>query len=183
MYPPGHVAFAYLVAKPVFSKQLGVADLAALTCGSLFPAVSGVVLQSYPVFGISHFWGHSPLLIVPLLIVGFLMHWSKVPHHRVPLLFALGVASHLINDILFDFPLIYFSDRVDDMGGAWFYPWRPIIIRYEQPGFNIQPWELILEGVFLMWTLKLWARRDLWLYATGVVAATVIWIINVPGYI
>ena len=176
MYPPGHIAFAYLLAKPIVRNQPSVAELAALTCGSLFPAAGNMTLQNFHVFGISSGWAHSPLLLGPLLILGFLAYWMPIPYSRVPLLFALGFASHLVIDILFAFPLIYFSDSTDDVGGSWFYPWRPIIINYEKPGFNIQPWELILEGLFLLGTLRLWGRRDLWLYAAGVVVVTGIWI-------
>ena len=183
MLPPGHVAFAYLLAKPIIREHPKGVELAFLTLGPLFPAVSNVALKYFSEFGVNHFWSHSPLLLAPLLIVGLLSYGMRVPCHRAPFLLALGLASHLIGDMLFDFPLIYFSDRVDDIGGPWFYPWRPILIRYEEPGFNIQPWELLLEGIFLIWTLKLWARRDLLVYAGVVVIATLIWIVYVPGYI
>ena len=185
MYPPGHVAFSYLLARRVIRNQPTATEFAALTLGTLFPAASNVALQYLNVFGLNHFWSHSPVLLVPLVILGILAYGLHVPHRRVPLLFAFGVASHLINDMISDFPLLYFSDRVDDMGGPWFFPWRPIIIEGPQlePGFEIQPWELIFEGVFLLWTLGLWSRRDLGLYSALVVGVTLVWILHVPGYV
>ena len=103
-----------------------------------------------------------------------------IPFRRVALFFALGVASHLVSDILFDFPLIYFANNVDDMGGVWFFPYQPFIIRYEEPGFNIQPWELLLEGAFLLWMFRMWKRWDLVVFGSVISIGTALWLVVGP---
>jgi hypothetical protein len=173
MYPIGHIAVSYLAAKPILRNQPTFTELAALTAGTLFPAASNIALTYVNVFGVHHFWSHSPLLLVPLGILGILCLQFQGSFRRAPIFFALGIASHLIVDLLFDFPLIYFSNDVDDIGGPWFFPWQPFLIRYEEPGFEIQPWELMLEGLFLAWIVWKWRRRDLAVYGVVVAAVTV----------
>ena len=174
MYPIGHVAFSYLVARPVVRKEPTMAEFAALAAGTVLPAVSNVAMQHLNFIGVNHFWSHSPLLLVPLGILGILAYTIPVPLRRVPLFFALGVASHLISDIIFDFPLIYLSDSVDDIGGPWFFPWRPILIRYRETGFDVQLWELILEGLFLLWALRIWRRWDTVLFGAIALSGTMV---------
>jgi hypothetical protein len=183
MYPIGHVAFSYLLVRPLARNQPIFAEFAALTAGTLFPAASNVTLTYLDIFGINHFWSHSPLLLIPLGAVGVLSLLARWPYRRTPLFFTLGVVSHLINDILFDFPLIYFSNKVDDIGGPWFYPWRPFLIRYDGPGFEILPWELLLEGAFLLWMVWKWKRWDLAIYGAFVAAVTVAWLVWRQGVI
>jgi hypothetical protein len=173
VYPIGHVAISYIVARPLLRSQPTVVEMAALTAGTLFPSASNITLQYINLFGIGHYWSHSPLLLLPLGILGVLALRTAFPFRRVPLIFALGMLSHLVLDFLFDFPLIYFSNDVDDVGGHWFYPWRPFLIRYNGPGFDILPWELMVEGVLLMGILLMWKRLDLVLYSAVVVAVTI----------
>ena len=176
MYPIGHVAVSYLAAQSLGRRSLSFVELAALTAGTLFPAASNMGLQNANVFGINHTWSHSPLIPLVLILFGLVVLKTRFPLRRVPLIFAPGIASHLIIDILFDFPLILFSNRVDDIGGPWFYPWQPFLIRYEEPGFEIVAWELILEGLFLAWMVRRWRRWDLAAYSVIVAAITVGWL-------
>lgn len=181
MLPPGHLAFSYLIAKPLFRKQPTVAEWAALTMGTLFPAVSNVALSHIHLLGIASRWSHSPLQIIPWLIIGAIALKMRFPFNRVPLLFALGIASHLISDIVFAILIVFLSNGVDDVGGSWLYPWRPIIIYYEGPGYDLQPWEFIGEGLFLLGMLVWWKRRDLWFYSMVVIAASLVWLAFFPS--
>lgn len=159
MFPPGHLAVSYLVAKPFFRNRPEVPELTSLTVGTLFPDISTAVLKLIDVVYIDSRWSHSPLVLLPLFALGIMACWTRVPRSRILVLFALGVASHLVVDILFDLPTLYFSDATNDVGGRWFYPWSPIIIEYRGSGLNIQPWELIMEGAFLVSVLFMWTKR------------------------
>jgi hypothetical protein len=173
MYPIGEIAISYLAAWVFARRHLNAAELAALTAGTLFPAASNFALQHIIGFNISHFWSHSPLLLVPLGLLGISSLWTKFPFRRVPLIFALGVLIHLVLDFLVDFPLLYLSNDTDDVGGHWLYPWRPFLIRYNGPGFDFLPWVLIVEGVALLGILWLWKRLDLLVYGVVVTAVTI----------
>ena len=176
MYPIGHVAFSYLLARPAIRRQPSVAEFGSLTAGSLLPAAGNVALKYLSIPGVTHSWSHSPLLLIPLGLLGALIYVIPFRFRWVPLLFAVGVASHLINDIIFAFPLLYLSNATDDVGGSWFFPWRLVLFRYNGPGFDIQPWELMLEGVFLLGTLWMWKRWDLVFYGSFVSVFTVVWL-------
>ncbi len=152
-------------------------EFTALTAGTVFPCASNVALKQWDFFGIHHFWSHSPLLLVPLAMLAIMAYPTPLILRRIPFFLALGFASHLVNDILFDFPLIYFSDGVDDIGGPWFFPWRPFLIRYDGPGFNIQPWEWILEGLFLVGMIWMWKKWYLAVFGVAVVAGTAVGVI------
>lgn len=169
MYPIGHVAFSYLLARPAIRRQPSVAELASLTAGAVFPAVSNVAIKNLGFLEFPNFWSHSPLLLIPFGLLGALVGIIPSKFRWVPLLFAVGVASHLVTDIIFDFPLIYLSNDVDDIGGPWFFPWRPFLFRYTQPGFDIQPWALMLEGMFFFGILQMRKRWDM--VVVGVIAA------------
>ena len=185
MYPPGHVALSYLLARPLTRNQPTVAEFACLTVGTLSPAAINVLLGYINFLDLNDKWSHSPLMLASLLLVAGVVYKLHFPFRVVLLMFVLGVASHLVGDFLFDFPLLYFSDRIDSVGGWWLFPFRRVTLTGPQlePGFQIQPWELILEGVFLLGTLKLWARKDLWLYSLGTVTVTLLWVGYVPGFV
>ena len=161
MLPPGHLAFAYLLALAATRRTPGVAGVVALLLGALFPTLSNEGMKEVDV-GINHFWSHSPL--VPAgLGVGALGLMRVQQRHLGAILgfFTLGLVSHLVGDFVTDFALLYLSHRVDDVGGSWLYPWRPIIVREPilLPGFRILWWQMAVEILFLAWSLWHWISR------------------------
>ena len=182
MYPIGHVAISYFAAWLLARTRSTFAELAALTAGTLLPAASNITLFFINILGINHYWSHSPLLLVPLGLLGVASLRSRLPFRRVPLYFTLGVISHLVADVVFDFPLIYLSSSVDE-NGPWLFPWQPFRIHYVGPGVDFLPWVLIIEGVLLAWVVWLWRRWDLAVYGTIVSVVTVAWLIWREGRI
>lgn len=175
MYPIGHVAICYLGAWLLARRSSNFAELTALAIGGIFPSVSNEVLKHVNIFGINHFWSHSPLLLIPLGLIGMVSLRTPFPFRRVPIYFALGLFSHLVADVVFDFPLIYFGSSVDE-NGPWLFPWQPFRIHYVGPGVDFLPWVLIIEGAILAWSVWLWRRWELAVYGLVVSASTVAWI-------
>jgi hypothetical protein len=176
MYPIGHIAISYIVAWLFARSYSTFVELAALTAGTLFPAASNKTLLYISVFGINHYWSHSPLLLVPLGLLGIVSLWTPFSFRRVPLYFVLGIFSHLVADVIFDFPLIYLSNSVDE-NGPWLFPWQPFRIHYLGQGVDFLPWVLIIEGAFLAWAVWMWRRWDLAVYGVIVSAVTITWLI------
>ena len=176
MLPPGHLAFSYLAVRPVLRRHLTSIEFAVLTAGTLFPAVSNVILSEIGLFGLNNKWSHSPLMLGSLGLVCFLTYVKSVPCRNVFLLFVLGVASHLTADYLFDFPLLYFSSGTDDVGGWWLFPIARIAVTGPQlsPGFDILPWYLLIEMAVLFWSVWLWKRWDLPVYAVVIFLLTLV---------
>ena len=182
MFPPGHLAFSYLAARPVLGRNANFTELAALTCGTFLPAVSNLALQAFDIFGLHWKWSHSPLILAFLVLLCGLSYALRVPYRHVFLFFVFGVASHLIADYLFDFPLLYFSANTDDVGGWWLYPMKIITIRGPQlePGWNILPWYLFFEGIVLASSVWRWKRRDLAIYSAIVFLVSLGWFGYLP---
>ncbi|MCH7554270.1 MAG: hypothetical protein IIC82_09780 [Chloroflexi bacterium] len=156
------MAFAYLLALAATRRTPGVAGVVALLLGALFPTLSNEGMKEVDV-GINHFWSHSPL-VPAALGVGALGLMRVQQRHLGAILgfFTLGLVSHLVADFVTDFALLYLSHRVDDIGGSWLYPWRPIIVREPilLPGFRILWWQLAVEIPLVAWSLWHWISRS-----------------------
>lgn len=148
MLPIGHLAFAYLFAWPLISRHRSMFALAVLFAGAASITFANEFMKATDIFGISNRWTHTPLIIVACLLASGLVYLLRLPHRWVLLLFCLGVISHLVGDFVTDFALLYFSDRTDDIGGWWLFPFERITIKNPRldPGFSIRGWQLLVES-------------------------------------
>ena len=190
MFPPGHLAVSYLAIRPVLRREPNFWEFAALSLGTLLPAAGNIFLglaQSLLQYNdqglLSDKWTHSPLTVAILALLGYVAHRANIPHHGLYLMAILGWAFHLGSDFFFDFALLYFNATTDDIGGWWLFPFTRVTLygpRLE-PGFEILPWYLIIEGLLVAGAALYWRKWVLAGYGMVAMIVTLAFIGYIPG--
>ncbi|MFQ6029808.1 MAG: hypothetical protein ACE5Q6_20220 [Dehalococcoidia bacterium] len=154
-----------------------------MSLGTLLPAAGNVFLELAKFIPLNDKWTHSPLTLTILALMGLVAHRLKLTGYNLYLLAVLGVAFHLAADFLFDFPLLFFNASTDDIGGWWLYPFTRVTLygpRLE-PGIEILPWYLIIEGIFLAGAVYYWRRWELAGYGAVAMIVTLAFFGYIPG--
>ena len=160
MFPPGHIALAYVAAK-LARREVSLLGFGFLAAGVLFPTFSNIAIRNYlPIYNL---WSHSPVVAGALWVGLGLLILSRIPgrYRSLVLLFNIGFTAHLAADPFLDMVNLYFGARTDDVGQSWLFPLVLIEVRNPRldPGFIIWPWRVGLELIFLSATAWHWTRH------------------------
>ena len=165
MFPMGHAAFAYLVYTRIARGPLTAIPLALLVAGAVFPTVVNESLQRWPVFSIHPLWSHSLVTLAAVWAGWVLIRFATSNVFTTYwFAFAVGLTTHLLSDIPFEFAHLYFSILTNEAGTPWLFPFDQITLKQPrlEPGYFLLPWQLMAEGLALVVaTAHWWASSQL----------------------
>jgi hypothetical protein len=162
MFPPGHAAFAYFIARFVIHKEITALGFLFLAAGAVQPTVVNVLLlELEPTYRINNLWSHSIVTLLAAWGVVALVYALRVPFRSLLLLFAIGFTTHVATDPFFEIFHLYLSARTNDVGGQWLFPFVDLVIRQPnlEPGYLVWPWQLAAELVFLAVAIRHWMKE------------------------
>lgn len=163
MFPPGHAAFAYFIARFIARREITALGFLFLAAGAIQPTATNILLREIrSIYRIHNLWSHSPVTLLIAWGIVALAYALRVPFRQLLLLFTIGFTTHLATDPFFEMFHLYFSSRTNDVGAAWLFPFVDLVIKHPrlEPGYLVWPWQLAVEFVFLAIAIWHWLKEQ-----------------------